>query len=90
MFVKKFFTPFLCSMEFKQATAQECASDFIANVWPLLFKGGRGSKNREWARVRAFVNKARSGEASPEYIAKYLAEFGGGRYEIETTFSIEI
>ena len=75
-------------MEFKSSTAQECAADFVENVWPYLFKGTRGRKNRKWARVRAFVEKAKSGEASPDYIAKYLSEFGGGRYKIETTFEI--
>lgn len=83
-----FLTPLPLGMEFKTATAQACAADFVANVWPHLFKGERGTKNRKWARVRAFVKKVEKGEASPEYIAKYLAEFGGGRYRIGMTFEI--
>lgn len=75
-------------MEFKTATPRQAADDFIANVWPHLFVGKRGSKNREWARVNAFVQKAKNGQASPEYIAKYLTEFGGERYRLAVSFEI--
>lgn len=36
-----------------------------------------------------FIQKAKNGQASPEYIAKYLTEFGGKRYKIELTFKVQ-
>lgn len=76
-------------MKFKPATAQECAADFVENVWPNLFKGKRGSKNKEWAKVRAFVKEVERGTAGEERIAKCLRQYGGDRYKIDTRFSIK-
>lgn len=75
-------------MELKTYTVQECAADFVENVWPHLFKGSRGSKNREWAKVRAFVIDVKAGRNRQGRTIDFLKEYGGGRYEIGVTCKI--
>lgn len=76
-------------MIFSETTSEAAGNDFAENVWPHLFAGKRGSRNREYMRVRAFVLEARKpGGASEEWTARILKRYGGDRYRITTKFEM--
>ena len=76
-------------MIFLETTAEAAGKDFVDHVWPTLFQGKRGSRNREYMKVRAFVLEARKeGGASVEWTARILKQYGGDRYRITTHFEI--
>ena len=80
-------------MKYETATAQECALDFVQNVWPNLFKGKRGSRNKEYMKVRAFVKEVINPDEKKRpregRIIDYLREYGEGRYKIGITLKIK-
>lgn len=85
---KVFYLYTFVGMNYKIATAQECAADFVENVWPQLFKGSRGSRNNEYMKVRAFVKDVRGGTAKDGRIIDYLKQYGGSRYKISVDLKI--
>ena len=87
VFGEKYF--YFCRMIFSETTGEAAGIDFAKNVWPHLFPGKRGSRNREFMRVRAFVKKVEDGGASPEWTARILKQYGGDRYRITTKFEIK-
>lgn len=78
-------------MIFLETTADVAGKDFVERVWPNLFAGKRGSRNREYMKVRAFVLQARKpGGASKEWTARILKEYGGQDYRVTTAFEIKV
>lgn len=68
-------------MIYSETSVESAGKDFVENIWPTLFSGKRGSQNREYMKVRAFVLQTKKfGGASKSWTVKILKEYGGDRY----------
>ena len=78
-------------MNFSEISVASAGIDFVENVWPTLFPGKRGSRNREYMKVRAFVLYVRKhGSASNDWTARILKQYGGEGYRVSTSFEVAI
>ena len=68
-------------------TAAEAVNHFAANVWPHLFRKERTTKNKEYGRAYLIIADAKSGSVSPKRAAWLLETYGGGSYQVGTTFN---